>query len=144
MSFFDRCQKQLVQQQQAISHMVKRANNLIERREKKEKVFERKLNGESEIESSSEDSQSQDPGSPLKKKKPLLNKNINDVRSPSKKNPKEENHSDESEGERQERERRRIETETKQIEDRYLNENSLPDSTNLEKLTKLAGKPKID
>ena len=73
-----------------------------------------------------------------------MNKNINDVRSPSKKNQKEENHSDESEGERRERERIRIEAETKRIEDRYLNENSLPDSTNLEQLTKLAGKPKTD
>ena len=36
MSNFDRIQKQLSQQQQALSHLVKRVNNLIEHREVRE------------------------------------------------------------------------------------------------------------
>ena len=36
MSNFDRIQKQLSQQQQALSHLVKRVNNLIEHRDKRE------------------------------------------------------------------------------------------------------------
>ena len=49
MGNFDRIQRQLTQQQQAISHIVKRVNNLTERREGKEERFrkrqEDKMNG---------------------------------------------------------------------------------------------------
>lgn len=41
---FDRIQKQLSQQQQALSFLLKRVNNLIERREKNEKKLKNKGN----------------------------------------------------------------------------------------------------
>jgi hypothetical protein len=51
---FDRIQKQLSQQQQALSFLVKKVNNLIERRDKKEKAILEKRQGGSQTDDNQE------------------------------------------------------------------------------------------
>lgn len=126
MSYFDRCQKQMSQQQQAMSHLVKRVNNLIERREKKEKAFVVKG---SSIGRDVDVKPMMPIKAPLQKPKPQQIE-------------KGDESSDDSDNVA--KLRRQKEAEMRKIENMYLNDPEEKESEHLEKLTKIAGKYKKD
>lgn len=131
MGYFDRCQKQLSQQQQAMSHLVKRVNNLIERREKKEKAIQDRATGGAEVKNRNI-------------LQPLNYSKFQQIAPQSKNAKKKDNDvsSDESESQTKARERLQREEETKRVESMYLNENEAGETENLELLNKIAGKHK--
>lgn len=100
MSYFDRCLKQLNQQQQAVSHLVKRVNNLLERREKKEKAIYAHVLGSGQSDSGKSDGDYPKFVAPKRKTAPKASEKLQ-----SKEKHRHQSSGSESEGEKRAKER---------------------------------------